>query len=168
MPTLGEVDNMLALSDKQSAALQRMRAAVMEQQHIHADQMARDQGKNIDYDGDEGSMYSDEMKGNYGGSDAKKRRGVSFFPLILFHLCKKSFYKSIKLSNAEQRRSNLAFNPTLDILSLRSLTNFLIFSSVPLRQVDVTAATEPKLPNGEEVLMARGLCVMHADYTMQS
>lgn len=55
-----------------------MRAAVMEQQHIHADQMARDQGKGVDYDGDEGSMYSEDMKGNgYGGSDAKKRRGVS-------------------------------------------------------------------------------------------
>lgn len=70
---------MLQLAEKQNNALQRMRAAVTEQQHIQADQMAREQGKGIDYDGDEGSMYSEDMKGNgYGGSDSKKRRGVSF------------------------------------------------------------------------------------------
>ena len=83
MPSMEECDNMLAHHNKIAYALQRIRDTVYEQQHVLADQQAREHGgKNPgDYDMDDASMYGDDLKNQgYGGSDAKKRsRGVRIF-----------------------------------------------------------------------------------------
>lgn len=79
MPSLRECDDMMVLQSKISTALSRIRETVLEQQHVLADQHAREQSCKAqgDYDVDEGSMYSEDMKNQgYVGSDAKKRRGV--------------------------------------------------------------------------------------------
>lgn len=83
MPTMQECENMLAHQSKIAFALQRIRDTVYEQEHVLADQQAREHGaKNMsDYDMDDGGMYGDDLKNQgYGGSDAKKRsRGVRMF-----------------------------------------------------------------------------------------
>jgi hypothetical protein len=87
MPSLADCNTMLAYQEKISVALHRIRETVLEQQHAMADQQAREHGNKgmNDYDAEEGSMYNDDMKNQgFGGSDAKKRRGVRL-PLTTFH-----------------------------------------------------------------------------------
>lgn len=79
MPSLRECDDMMVLQSKISTALSRLRETVLDQQHVLADQHAREQSCKAqgDFEPDDGSMYSEDMKGQgYVGSDAKKRRGV--------------------------------------------------------------------------------------------
>lgn len=79
MPSLEECTEMLAHNQKIHTALQWMKDTIFQQEHAAmADQRMREQGGK-DYDGDEMSMYGDELKTQgFSGSESKKRRGVCF------------------------------------------------------------------------------------------
>lgn len=79
MPTAQQVDDMLSEANTVIISLSRMKNSIREQQYAESEQRMREHGSKHPRDYDEDmSMYGDDMtnRHGYGGSDAKKRRGV--------------------------------------------------------------------------------------------
>jgi hypothetical protein len=80
LPSLQEVDDLLQTQRRGHDALLRIRNAVLDQEHVLAEQRAHRQAMRTEhpYDEDHIGLYQEEFKGGGGfaGADAKKRRGV--------------------------------------------------------------------------------------------
>ena len=79
LPSLNEVEEMLHLQRRHQDALLRLRTAVISQEHALAEQMSQRNSYRGGED-DRGGAFQEDFKGgggSVGGSDTKKRRGVS-------------------------------------------------------------------------------------------
>src|SRR5436305_232324 len=81
MPSLHDIDLIRFQSDKLVAALQRVTESIAAQGQYGADQHGPPPGVKTagDYAQEEMSWEESRNMGSYGGPDAKKRRGVSFY-----------------------------------------------------------------------------------------
>lgn len=84
LPSLQEVDDLLQTQRRGQDALLRIRNAVLDQEHVLAEQRAHRQAMRTEhpYDEDHIGLYQEEFKGGGGfaGADAKKRRGKAAPP----------------------------------------------------------------------------------------
>jgi len=83
MPTMESIDEMILNHDRITHSLQRLKLIVYEQRHLLADHQLREQGGKAprDYDDNQNMYDEDPRNSNFGGSDGKKRRGVSDYVL---------------------------------------------------------------------------------------
>lgn len=82
MPTLHDVDLIKVQQEKLAAALQRVADRVAAQGQYQGEQNGVAHGGKVveDYPQEELNWDDGRNIGGYGGQDAKKRRGVRFFP----------------------------------------------------------------------------------------
>ncbi|KAL4907928.1 hypothetical protein BDW74DRAFT_113738 [Aspergillus multicolor] len=81
LPSLHEVEEMLNIQRRNYDALMRVRAAIYNQEHAMAEQMAQRKAFKFGHDDDRMAMYQEEFKNSGGfGPDSKKRRGKAAPP----------------------------------------------------------------------------------------
>lgn len=137
LPPLHELDDLIQQQHRNHEALLQIRNAVVSQEHVLAEQRVKQrQGKTENrFDEDISGSYQDEYKGHGSitGGDAKKRRGVSYSPPMLFCFPFCTFY----------------------------WLPWFVFRR-QLLQGDAIVAIAPKLPNGDVDRTVLALCAMHA------
>ncbi|RDW86910.1 GATA-type sexual development transcription factor NsdD [Aspergillus mulundensis] len=81
LPSLHEVEEMINIQRRNYDALMRVRAAIYNQEHAMAEQMAQRKAFKFGHDDDRMAMYQEEFKNSGGfGPDSKKRRGKAAPP----------------------------------------------------------------------------------------